>query len=399
MKKLNISTFGAFTLEADGHHITDTGTRVGKPWVLVAYLLYHRGSVISQKKLIELLWGDSVDSGNPENTLRITLHRARTLLNGLWPEAGKELIVHKEDGYCWNEAVDVVLDYEEMQRLYKAEYESEEKRLHGLQQALMLYKGEFLEKFSFELWVIPTRTYFHNMYLSAVMEVSEMLSKRGAHADAAILCWEALSKDVYNEKLCLVSMQEWIAAGDNKRAIAVYEALEHRIYEDFGIHPGDELRKLYRNCRYAPDVNELSAEEVLKNLQEPEYVKGALFCDYGYFKILCFAESRAMERNGNATHICLLSVTSANGNPLSKRVAERTMDRLGKQIQKNLRRGDTVSRCSASQFIIMLPKANYENSCMVCRRIIGAFNCAYPNTNVKIRYVAQPLLPTAANLP
>ena len=121
---------------------------------------------------------------------------------------------------------------------------------------------------------------------------------------------------------------------------------------------------------------------------------GALICDYDYFKVLCFAESRAMERSGTATHVALLSLTSPDPHkPLTKRSQDRIMGQLGQQLQLNLRRGDTISRCSVTQYIIMLPKANYENSCMVCRRIIGAFHRAHPHVTAKVNYMVQPLTP------
>ena len=69
------------------------------------------------------------------------------------------------------------------------------------------------------------------------------------------------------------------------------------------------------------------------------------------------------------------------------------MEQLGEQIRTNLRRGDTFSRCSVSQYIIMLPQANYENSCMVARRVVGAFNRAHPHVAAKIQHMVQPLTP------
>ena len=99
---------------------------------------------------------------------------------------------------------------------------------------------------------------------------------------------------------------------------------------------------------------------------------------------------RSMARRGNATHIVLLSLQSA-GAPLSRRSQSRIMGQLGEQIRKNLRRGDIFSRCSVSQYIIMLPQANYENSCMVSRRLVGAFNRAHPHVTARISFLVQPL--------
>ena len=41
----------------------------------------------------------------------------------------------------------------------------------------------------------------------------------------------------------------------------------------------------------------------------------------------------------------------------------------------------------------MLPSANYEDSCMVCRRILAAFHRAHPHVAVKINFMVQPLSP------
>jgi GGDEF domain-containing protein len=70
------------------------------------------------------------------------------------------------------------------------------------------------------------------------------------------------------------------------------------------------------------------------------------------------------------------------------------MEQLGDTLRTNLRRGDTISRCSVSQYILMLPKANYEDSCMVCRRLIAAFNHSHPYVTAKINFMVQPLHPS-----
>ena len=73
------------------------------------------------------------------------------------------------------------------------------------------------------------------------------------------------------------------------------------------------------------------------------------------------------------------------------------MEQLGQVLRTNLRRGDTISRCSVSQYIIMLPKANYENSCMVCDRLVRAFFRQYPHSPADIHYSVQPLEPAVSS--
>ena len=393
MEHIRIHMLGEFSLHADSASVSDAGNRSKKVWSLLAFLICNRDRTITQAKLINLLWGDEPDSDNPENALRITLHRLRAQLDQLWPGAGRELILRKSGGYTWNNAIDITLDCDQFETLCQTSVADEELRLKNLLDALSLYQGEFLPRQAGEMWVVPVSTHFHNLNLQATLEAAGLLSARGRHEEAAQICRVTAASEPYHEPLHQILMQELAAAGDRKAAAAVYEALSKRLFDDFGIRPNEQTREIYRTAAHSPDDRALPMEEVLQHLQEPEGNTGAMQCDYDYFKVLCFAESRAMERSGNATHIALLSLHSGTENALTKRSVERIMNQLGQQLRCNLRRGDTISRCSVSQYIIMLPKANYENSCMVCRRVITAFYKAHPHVTAKINYMVQPLTP------
>ena len=72
------------------------------------------------------------------------------------------------------------------------------------------------------------------------------------------------------------------------------------------------------------------------------------------------------------------------------------MPKIEEVIRCSLRRGDSAAKCSVSQYVIMLPTANYENSCAVCRRILKAFARQYPHSPAEIHYSVQPLEPASA---
>lgn len=394
MEPVLVQMLGAFSLEAGGIKLSDSDNRTRKVWSLLAYLLCHRGRTVSQKKLIELLWGEDPASTNPENALRITFHRARSALNQLWPTAGHDLILRKDGGYTWNTEIPMDIDSDRFDALCTAVYSDEEQQLAAYLEALQLYHGDFLEKQSSDTWVIPVAAHFHNLYVSTVMTAAQLLCARGRHREAADFCRAAVAGDPYHEPLHQQLMQALAAAGDQKAAAAVYEELSHRLFDDFGIRPNEQTRSVYREVVHTLSDNTLPMDVVLEQLQEPERIAGAMRCDYDYFKVLCFAETRAMERNGNATHILLLSVSGTPDKPLSKRTLNRIMEQLGETIRTSLRRGDTFSQCSVSQYIIMLPQANYENSCMVARRILGAFSRKHPHVTAKIQHMVQPLTPS-----
>ena len=117
MERLQIRTFGEFSLQAGENRISDCDNRSRKVWLLVGYLLCRRERVVTQSELIDRIWGDDPASNNPENALKVTLHRARLLLDGLWPNAGHELILRRGSGYIWNSEIPMDLDADRFERL------------------------------------------------------------------------------------------------------------------------------------------------------------------------------------------------------------------------------------------------------------------------------------------
>ena len=94
-------------------------------------------------------------------------------------------------------------------------------------------------------------------------------------------------------------------------------------------------------------------------------------------------------------HAIMRGFTDEQGGDLSKRSLDRCMENLQELIRFSLRRGDVAARCSVSQYILLLPQANYENSCMVCERDIRAYCRQYPHSPATLHYSVQPLEPNA----
>ena len=118
-----------------------------------------------------------------------------------------------------------------------------------------------------------------------------------------------------------------------------------------------------------------------------------MFCEYDFFRVLYQAQARAIGRSGDTIHIALLSLTGRRGKELSRRSLDRAAENFKQTVISNLRQGDIVTQCSASQYLIMLPQANYEDSCMVCDRLVRAFARQYPHSPADIHFSVQPLEP------
>lgn len=391
MDELKIQMLGGFSLRLGKRELQDTDTRSKKVWVLLAYLIIHREQTVAQRTLIDLLWGDETDPINPENALRITMHRTRTLLEQLSPELGRGMILRRRGGYQWNGGGEV--DSERFEALCCQKSEDPDLRLQNLMEAISLYRGDYLPRQSGEVWVVSTAAYLHNLFVSAAQEAVELLIQQGRSHEAAGVCRRCLALEPCHEGFCRELMQLLAAAGDRRGAAEVYDRLSKRLFDDFGISPSEETRAVYRAAAYSPEDRVLSIDDVMGNLRESDAPSGALQCDFDYFRILCHALSRTMERSGGAAHVVLLDVISTAEREMPRQTIDRVMGQLSQQIRLSLRRGDVFCQCSVSQFTVLLSRANFENCQMICDRILRNFRRAYPYVPIRIAYQIRPLSP------
>ncbi len=394
MEHLHVQMLGDFSFREGENLISDLQNRTKKVWLLLAYILCKRGQIVSRKELIQLLWGEDATSNNPENALKITFYRVRSLLDQLEPNAGHQLVIWQDNGYTWNIDIPMTLDVEEFERLCNTVCQTESGQLENNLAALELYKGDFLSNLPNDEWLEVLRNQYHNLYIQKIMDTVPMLLSCNRAKEAISILKKAVITEIYNEPLHQLLMQAHMANSDQSSAISVYETLSQRLFSDFGTKPGDDIYACYREIMHTLTNQSLSMDMVLDYLLTNNSGAGALQCDYDYFKILCHSEARVNARSGKNSHIALLSVSGKGEKILTKPLLEQTMERLSKHICLGLRRGDAYTQCSMNQYIIMLREANYENSCMVSQRIISSFNKAYPRSSATITFSVELLTPS-----
>lgn len=395
VEELRIQMLGGFCLRLGEQELQDTDTRSKKVWVLLAYLISRRDQTVTQQALIDLLWGEEPESNNPENALRITMHRTRSLLEQFCPERGRSMILRRKGGYQWNGGGEV--DSERFEDLCNLKTENPDLRLKNLMEALALYRGDYLPRQSGEVWVVPVSAYLHDLFLRAAQEAVNLLTERGRTQEAVEICRRCLALEPYHEPFCRVLMHLLSSTGNRRGAAEVYDRLSKRLFDDFGVLPSEETRSVYRAAVHSPEERVLSMDEIMGTLHESEASSGALQCDYDYFRILCYALSRSLERTGGAAHVALLNAVPSTSKEMSRQSLDRMMGQLGQQIRVSLRKGDMFCQCSVSQYAILLPKANFEDCQLICDRILRAFRRAYPYVPLRIAYQVRPLTPNGKN--
>lgn len=389
---LNIQMLGGFSLSREDARLS-VGGRPQKLCLLLSFLILERPRPVPWEELAGLIWGDkSVDSSSL-NALKAILHRARSWLDQLGEGTGRTLILTRQGCCQWNPEQPVSLDVEEFSRLIRAGEEAPaEERLELWIRALELYSGDFLPALGSCPWAASIAADLHEKYLRTSLQVLPLLDGQGRTQEAADLAGSVFALEPLREDLCRWRLETLLRLERHKEAARTYEDFQERLLASRGLMPSDRLRELYRKAQNCRDPRAISPVALLERLQEPPH-PGALLCDYDFFRIVCHSMARMAARSGEPLHVALISVQPAKDAPLPRHSLDRVMDHLQDIIRRHLRRGDAATRCSASQFALLLPQATYANGQMICSRITRAFVRQFPHSPAALRVSLQPLRP------
>ena len=370
--------------------IENNTNRASKVWLLIAYLICNRERVVLQEELIYQLWKNGGNDA-PGGALKTTLWRARQLLEKL---GAVEWVQYTGNGYKWNTEIPVEADFEQFEMRCNAADMAEDTgaKREGYRAALALYRCDFLEQFSAEAWVSPLTAYYNNLYIQTVLKQLPLLQGEEYAEETVQLCRAAVQLSPYQEEIYQYLMRALMAQQEFTEANAVYEEMRELLFSNLGVMPSGESQEIHAqifqnlNCRF------ITADVLREQLQEKDPAPGPIFCEFSVFRQFYQAEARSMDRRGDAIHVGLLSVTEQGDKEMQQTKLERVMEQLYMQLRAGLRRGDVVSRCSVSQYAILL-QANYENSNKVCERLVRSFAAENPRARVRIQWTVLSLEP------
>ncbi|MCX8103813.1 MAG: winged helix-turn-helix domain-containing protein, partial [Candidatus Bipolaricaulota bacterium] len=161
---IKISLLGRFSVERDGQSLAPETWKNAKTQALLKILAGERGRVFSADELIEYLWpGEELDLRSAASNLRSRVAELRKILE---PSLGRgersRYIWTERGGYVFRAESDCWIDTEEFSRC-----EERGRRAHragdfdearaSFEQAIALYRGEYLAEDRYEEWAVQTR--------------------------------------------------------------------------------------------------------------------------------------------------------------------------------------------------------------------------------------------------
>lgn len=393
---IKVSMLGDSSIEYNDK-IIDHGTmRSKKIWSLLQFLIYNREREITSEELLALVYAEG-SSANPQNALKTLMHRCRSVLDGLGCTDSKLMIIQQNGSYKWNKSLPLSLDAERFSSLYDDYFAAEGSAdaFELCREALSLYKGDFLARFSLS-WAQPLRERYKARYLTLVRSAIKILSEREEYDELVLVCRSAININRYDESLYLALMNALIMQGKPNIAMSVYNSVNKFFYRELGITPSDELARIYRQIVRSTQNVELDIGVIKQKLRESSENRGAFFCEYEFFKDIYRLEVRSAKRTEKFGHICLLTIVSSGEKSLSAKALSHIMEKLISQVDENLRRGDVFSRYSVCQLILLLPMTNSENALQIALRIANSFDKVNTHLGCSLTYSISPIDSAAA---
>lgn len=387
-KTMQVYMFGGLRLVVGDVEITSNINRSLKLWNVLCYLIVNRDRLVSQSELIDVFWADD-DKSNPASALKTLISRLRNLLESIFT---KDLnpIISARSAYRFNPEIKCVLDIESFEELYKKSVDTNiniADKTEFYKKALDLYKGQLLPRISNESWIIPLAVRYSNMYLEIVKGYASILYNSGDYQQMNNICSKANSLAPLDEGINICLIRSMLKLGNVSGALKHYQTATDLLYRNLGVKPCDEFRELYKQILEKGQSIESDLDTLQEELKQHSNQDGVFMCDYSFFKDIYCLETRRNLRNGSCIHIALLTITSTSNN---LKILNTAMDNMKTVLDKSLRKGDVVSRYSGSQYVIMLPSANFEDATMVMDRLINTFNEVYKN-KLDIKYKIQPM--------
>lgn len=357
---------------------------------LLSFLIVHRDRSLTVNELADVLWQED-ETDNPAGALKNLMYRLRTTLKKYFGDG--KFILTSLGAYAWNPEYPVTVDAEEFEKYCEEaqKVKNTEKAIACYEKAIALYQGDFLAKYASVNWIVPLTTYYHSLFLSIVKKVAKLYRETKQYEKMEKICAYALRYDNIDEKLHCYLIESFIYQNKLELAKDYYERAEKLLYNTLGVRESAKLREVHKGLMQMQKMTDaVEINEVNEDMAEEE-PEGAFICGYPIFREIYRLESRRIARLGISEYVLLITISmkkqakSVDNEQYNKYHIKKAMECLGNALKESLRIGDVAARYSNTQYIVLLPTLDYEDSIMIASRIENNLYQKVNNTKIKLK--------------
>jgi DNA-binding SARP family transcriptional activator len=200
---------------------------------LFFYLLTHPSR--SRDQIAAILWPEL-----PASKVKANFHPTKYRLKRA---LGQEPLHFDGSHYQIHPRLDYWFDVKEFERLLEGSGPG--RRMERLQQAVALYRGDFLEDY-YDDWCLLLRERLRERYLEALDELAGRLLARRQYRQAIQTLRQGLEIDDLREKFHRQLMRTYTLSGQRNQALAQYQRCVEILERELGVPPSPETTMLYR---------------------------------------------------------------------------------------------------------------------------------------------------------
>ena len=260
--RVRVFALGGFTVHKGQTPIAANSWRRAKARQLFQLLLTYRHTALDRDQILEHLWPGMEPAAAGRN-FKVTLN---TLYQVLEPErapGAESAFVHRDGtAYCLRAGADLWLDAEQFtcligqartatipsppgRGLGRGSYPPPSNAMSLLEEAVALYKGDYLPEAIYETWAAAERERLAVMFLGAADRLAELYLEARRYEQAIELGHHILAADNCWERAYRHLMIAYDRLGNRGQIARVYQRCVQTLRDELDVAPTDETTNLF----------------------------------------------------------------------------------------------------------------------------------------------------------
>lgn len=253
LPEVSIITLGQFSVYINKQPIADNVWDGNKPKLLLKSIICHNTKEVSKEMIIDDIWPESSLKAGEKN-FKVNLHRLRKALE---PNVNKQVgysYVTMDTGRISLHPELVTVDIDTFNTLVQHGYEKLARdevalAISFFEQAVTIYKGDFLAEEPYEAWIDLKRDALRTNYIEILMTLARIYEEQEQSFQAAEYLKKAIQADHLYEEAYQNLMIVYADGGMITAAISLYEKWQQIAISELGVEPDSETRNIYNKIK------------------------------------------------------------------------------------------------------------------------------------------------------
>ncbi len=241
---LKVLTLGRFEVWENNERLSPKAFGRDKAVQLFQFFLMARNRrALHKEQIVDRLWENDID----DQGFKVALHGINKALEPDRKSHGETKYFHRVGQTYQLDFEFILLDswmFEQLVSLGNQAFVSDTQfAVKVYREALTWYGGTFLPNRIYEDWSSDERERLQLMFLSTTMALAELMVDENP-LESIQYCQEALLVDVAWEEAYRIQMKAYLNKGNRPMALKTYETCEKVLYDELGIKPLPETKKV-----------------------------------------------------------------------------------------------------------------------------------------------------------